>query len=219
MEMTTEKKHRNGGGRKWKMVVRLIVIGVAVLTMCGAGMAIQARTLVSGWWPATAALTVAAGTLPAFAPKWRRMVGTDSRVAGSLCHLCFVGAAAYLLLLGGNSLPGSGPVRPIVVTVQDKYVSQHTKYRRVGRGRMQPYGTYDTRHVVLAFPDGVTKKVTVGLSEYNRTRRGERQSVGLRTGWLGFRIMEWRIGERRKLAAIRPRNVGRNVRRGHPAGG
>lgn len=172
--------------------VRLVLAGLVCLTACGAGMAIYGHTVIDWWLPVAAAVFAALLTMSWLAAKWRIVTGTTGRTANSLFHLCAVGSAAYLLLLAGNyaTAADSSAVREKAVVTQ-KFRKQHKRYRRAGRYRTRPDGTYDTFHLVVSFDGGrKEKELTVTRSEYNRTRRGSTRIFVFRQGGLGFPVMD-----------------------------
>lgn len=172
--------------------IRLAVAGTVCLAAGGAGMVIYGHTLVAWWQPVAAAALTALLTLPAGAARWHIVTGTTGRAANALFHLCAVGAVAYFALLAGNYATAdkaSAVEKKAMVT--RKYRKQHTRYRRTGRHRARPDGTYDTFHLTVTFEGGGREKeLTVTRQEYNRVRTGAARTFIVQKGGLGFAVIK-----------------------------
>lgn len=169
--------------------ILLILLIFMAISAIGLGMYLYHNTFMPLWIALVAAAVPAVVTLPALVPRWRHLPGCDHVAVASLAHLAVLGSVCFVLFVGSNFVFASEPVAHEAV-VESKFRREHTRYRRVGRGRMVPSGKYHTWHVALRLDDGRRTDAAVSLEKYNRIRKGARRKVFLSRGLFGFTVVK-----------------------------
>lgn len=171
---------------RYILLIFLIIAGIAAI---GIGMGLYHNSFMPLWVPLVAAVVPAVVTLPALVPRWRSLPGCGHVAVASLAHMALLGSVCFALFIGTNYAFASEPV-PHEAVVESKFRREHTRYRRVGRGRMVPAGKYHTWHVALRLDDGRLTDTEVSLRKYNTIRRGARREVLLSRGLFGFTVVK-----------------------------
>lgn len=169
--------------------ILLIFLIFVVIAALGIGMSLYHSTFMPLWLPLLAAAVPALVTLSALVPRWRSLPGCGHTAVASLAHLAVLGTVCFALFIGSNYIFASEPVAHEAV-VESKFRREHTRYRRVGRGRMIPAGKYHTWHVALRLDDGRSTDTEVSLEKYNRIRKGTHRKVFLSRGLFGFTVVK-----------------------------
>lgn len=164
---------------------------VAVVIVCyGLAFALWGRTLVDWWIPALICVGVALASGVSMHRLWRGLTGMDSAVFNYLCHAVTACAVAGVLFFGANSLFADTSTRHTErVAVASKYIKEGYHTRRIGRNHSVRGEKYYNYYLLLEFPDGRTKRISVSNKQYNRTRHGDSLSVELERGALGIPVI------------------------------
>lgn len=164
------------------------LIGLAVFLLIAAlmfGIVLLGYTYVEWWIPTTAAAVIAVLTLPV-TQIIRQKGNRKNGILTYLIHLCTAGIIAFTGIMAANRyMPGTDEHHEDGIIAR-KYSEERT--RRVGRRHM----VRRTReyYVVVQLPDSTTFEQPVSIEYYNRVRTGARYDVTVRTGFLGWRVVE-----------------------------
>lgn len=177
-------------GSRFSLIL-FVAILLASILMLGAGMAIFGRTIVKWWIPVAIALVPAILTAPLLMRRWEKLSDIPNRAVNIIIHIFVGGSVLYFALLGLNMAGADVKGEHVeTTTVIQKYSKEHTRYRRVGRGRNIPNGTYKTYHIVLEFSDGRLKEQELPLSSYRNVRTGQHRDLKVARGLFGMPVIE-----------------------------
>lgn len=170
--------------------VRLLV-GAIVLILGVLGYICYEKTLVAWWMPVAAAAAVTVSTAPLMRDRWRWLAGQD-RTYNLLCHLYVTGVTCYFLLLWGNCAAAdvSSTHSEEVAVIDKEHVTRNTGYRS-GRRYRRSNRTTHSYYLTVRLTDGTVKELSVPLRVYNRSRRDMTMTINIRSGLLGFRVVEF----------------------------
>lgn len=150
------------------------------------GLVLLEHTIVDWWIPACAAAFIAAATIP-ITVIIRRGKGLKTGIATYLVHLAATGILAFTGIMAMNHfLPGTNEHHEDGIVVR-KYTKQRTQSSgRRGR-RLRKVTDY---YISVQLPDSTRMEQSVGIERYNRIRSGAKLDLTVRTGFLGWRIVD-----------------------------
>ncbi|MDO4319858.1 MAG: hypothetical protein Q4C34_04710 [Bacteroidales bacterium] len=164
---------------------------LSVLVVCGMGMAILQDTFMPAWMPVAFGVVGAAVLLPAMLSRWASFVPSAPKwMLGVMHMIAFAGLFFFAVLASNYYFANTDTAESAKATVVDKHREEHTRYRRLGRNRYVPAGTYHTWHLVLELDDGRRYKQSVSLTAYNRSRVGSVRHLPLQRGLFGFTVVK-----------------------------
>lgn len=174
---------------KWH-VAAAVIVGLLSITAAGGAMAIYQNTIVRWWIPGIWAFSGASVMLPLFIHKWKFITGRDSRWLNIPVHyVVFTSVLWFAVLFVNHQFRVRDTEHEEKVTIVQKYIRSHTRYRRLTRGRMVPSGNYNTHHVTVRFDNGVEKPLEISLKVYNRTKKGSHATFHLEKGLFGYPVI------------------------------
>ncbi len=141
--------------------------------------------------PAAVIFIMVAGTFPFLFQKWAWLTGSQNKIVNSLAQILIVGSISFFGICGINYFcADSDSSHETEVTITAKFREERTRYRRLSRGRQIPVGTYYQYYVTVQFPNGRTKSLPIGLSEYNRMRIDSKHTISVCRGFWGIPVIK-----------------------------
>lgn len=149
------------------------------------GVVLLEHTVVDWWIPACAAAFIAVATIP-ITVIIRSKKGLKTGVTTYLIHLAAAGIIAFTGIMSLNHfLPGTNEHHEDGIVVQ-----KYTKTRNQGSGRrgrrMRKVTDY---YICVQLPDSTRMEQSVSIERYNHIRSGAKIDLTVRTGFLGWRIV------------------------------
>lgn len=161
-----------------------------VLALYGAGIGLYGLTLVE-WWvvPAVSAVVAAVSAVWMWR-RWLALAGGEKVLAWG-AHIVFTTGLLMALLYGINYFGAADAAdHEVRVEVERKYSRTHRDTTRHGRRSYSSSGPRRSYHMDVRFPDGRVKEMSLTLSRYNRVRRGDRLTLHVVPGALGWGVMK-----------------------------
>jgi len=147
------------------------------------------ETIVAKWLPPVIGLVIAIASMPAGLKLWIKIPVLKRRYVACICHIVVVGAlTTFLVLLLNYTCAHSESAYEATAVVNKKYIENRTRYRRVGRNRRIPDGTYQVYNLDMVFPDGTHKGEEVAFERYRHTRKGDSIVYTIQPGLFGWPV-------------------------------
>lgn len=157
----------------------------ALFLVLGLGLVLLSHTVVAWWIPVCAAAFISAVTIPItiIARRGRKL---NVGIVTYLVHFVAVGVIAFTGILALNHfMPGTNEHHEDGVVVK-KYTKERTQSSgRRGR-RLRKVTDY---YLLVQLPDSTQMHQSVSIERYNRVRSGATIDLTVRTGFLGWRIV------------------------------
>lgn len=148
------------------------------------------QTEVSPWLAPAIGAATGLATLPAGLKSWIKFPFVPGKIFAGIYHVAATGIAVTFLLLAANyHFASKSSAEHVAGVVRGKQIEHKTRYRRVGRGRMIPSGTYPVYTLSIEMNDGEHRKESVSNRRYNSIRRGDTLVYTVERGLLGWRII------------------------------
>lgn len=176
---------KNGKSKTWAWVLTVFV----ALGAAGAGYAFAWRTFVQWWEPVLLALGLGAGIALWIKGGFAKLLAVRSKILSLVIASIVMGAICYGGLMSLNyCLADHDHAHDEIAAVTAKFSEERTRYRRVGRNRMAPAGTYKVYYVKVRFDNGAVRNMPVDAGAYTRARIGEKRHFAVTKGFLGYTV-------------------------------
>ena len=174
-------------GKKSVVTARVIVL-LLILGSMMTGYVFAWRTFIQWWEP----LAWAVGFGVAFGlwtkTVFGRLLAFKTAIA-SIAAIATFTVLSYGAMMSLNyCLADKTDVQSIEATVTAKHSEDRTTYRRAGRNRYRPDGTYKVYYLTVTFDNGTVRNMPVSASTYTDTRIGSKQQYNLAKGFFGYQI-------------------------------
>ncbi len=147
------------------------------------------HTFVTWWEPLLWAALGSAACCRLLMPAGRHMMPGMSRKAVVAIVWVWTAMVIYGAGLGINySFADTTTTHSVEAVVTGRHSEERTRYRRVGRGRSVPDGTYKVYYVTVSFPNGVKRDLPVNANGYRNARNGQTRSFEVSDGLFGYKI-------------------------------
>ncbi len=121
---------------------------------------------------------------------WIWLIPLSSSVLRLSIHTLVFGLIACAGILAVNFFAASDNGIEMEGEIVNKYMEEHTRYRRVGR-RNIANGTVQSYRIKVMLPDSSSVEQTVTAESYRRLRIGQRRMLTKRVGALGFEVIDF----------------------------
>ena len=176
---------KNGKSKTWAWVLTTFV----ALGAAGAGYAFAWRTFVQWWEPVLLALGLGMGIALWIKGGFAKLLAVKSKALSLVIASLVMSAICYGGLMSLNyCLADHDRSHDELAEVTAKFSEERTRYRRVGRGRMVPSGTYKVYYVKVRFDNGAVRDLPVTAGAYTRARVGEKRHFAVTKGFLGYTV-------------------------------
>lgn len=172
-----------------RTVTIIILLAIAIIAL-GLAVTLQGKTLVEWWKPAAvcAVPAVAAGILSA------NVVGRLMRWNKRWLNASAMSILSFSLILGAFytinfHMADDSSSTTCDVVVVNKFTQERYYTKRQGRRnvRGEKYNVYS---VVIKLPDESTKKLSVAVGQYVRTRIGQKFKIEINNGFFGLPVIK-----------------------------
>ena len=178
-----EKK--SGKSKTWAWVLTTFI----ALGSAGAGYAFAWRTFVQWWEPVLLALGLGAGLGLWVKGVFAKLLSIKGKIVSLAVASITMGAICYGGLMSLNyCLADHDHAHDELAEVITKFSEERTRYRRAGRNRMVPSGTYKVYYVKVKFENGAIRNLPVSAGAYTRARVGEKRHFSVTKGFLGYSV-------------------------------
>lgn len=164
---------------------------VTALAMAGCGYGCAWHTFVRWWEPVVWAAVLGAAVCRLLYRPAAALMRVKRRIAVISAAWIWGACVIYGSMLGANyCFADRSTARHEEAVITGKYSEERTRYRRVGRGRSVPDGTYKVYYVSVRFSNGAERDLPVSAGRYTKARKGQSEHFIVEKGLLGFPVFK-----------------------------